>query len=479
MAIVFDSDAGTITGISVGGLPDGVVDAGTLATDSVTAAKIAANAVVTGKIADDAVDFVTIRNDIASLALHSAVADNKAAYNLPNSFIDQFENDTGLATQTDVNRNASEYVIPVATSAAAAFTSDSNTLALLHFDGGNNSTTITDSSSHSRTITRTVTEGARPKLDTGEKKFGTAACQFGSVTATYGTHGNALSMGDSSHWNFSTNEFTFETWIYPYSGQLTAAANDWPMELGGQATSNTSDSSGGMHWTVLQNGKVQFNCYRRNGSSSGDDFTFTSSGSISEGEWSHVAITRDGNVLRHYINGVASGSHTLSTVSGGYHLHVTDFGGDFWISRRAYNSNYGYIGGLLDEYRLSNTCRYPNGTTFTPNTTQTIGATGTLISTVQTASSAQTKVSGVILYKNNAGTATLGTDLKVYFTCNNGTNWTESTPVASGTLSTGILMAKCPEVTCTSGTDVRYKVVWANQSAGSKETQLHGIAMNY
>jgi hypothetical protein len=40
MAIVFDSDAGTITGISVGGLPDGVVDAGTLATDSVTAAKI-------------------------------------------------------------------------------------------------------------------------------------------------------------------------------------------------------------------------------------------------------------------------------------------------------------------------------------------------------------------------------------------------------------------------------------------------------
>ena len=40
-------------------------------------------------------------------------------------------------------------------------------------------------------------------------------------------------------------------------------------------------------------------------------------------------------------------------------------------------------------------------------------------------------------------------------------------------------MAKCPEVTCTSGTDVRYKVVWANQAAGSKETQLHGIAMNY
>ena len=99
--------------------------------------------------------------------------------------------------------------------------------------------------------------------------------------------------------------------------------------------------------------------------------------------------------------------------------------------------------------------------------------------TIIIANAAQTKVSGVILYKNEDGTATLGTDLKIYFTCNGGTNWTESTPAAAGTFSSGILMAKCPEVTCTSGTDVRYKAVWANQSAGSKETQLHGIGMNY
>ena len=110
---------------------------------------------------------------------------------------------------------------------------------------------------------------------------------------------------------------------------------------------------------------------------------------------------------------------------------------------------------------------------------QTANATGTLISTAQTANASQTKVSGVILYKNEEGTATLGTDLKIYFTCNGGTNWTESTPTAAGTFSSGILMAKCPEVTCTSGTDIRYKAVWANQSEGSKETQLHGIGMNY
>ena len=44
MAIVING-SGTVTGISVGGLPDAIVDSGTLATDSVTAAKLEASAI--------------------------------------------------------------------------------------------------------------------------------------------------------------------------------------------------------------------------------------------------------------------------------------------------------------------------------------------------------------------------------------------------------------------------------------------------
>ena len=54
MAIAING-SGTVTGISVGGLPDGIVDAGTLASNSVEAAKIAANAVETAKINAEAV----------------------------------------------------------------------------------------------------------------------------------------------------------------------------------------------------------------------------------------------------------------------------------------------------------------------------------------------------------------------------------------------------------------------------------------
>ncbi len=49
MAIVING-SGTVTGISVGGLPDGIVDDGTLATDSVTAAKLKDDAIATGDL---------------------------------------------------------------------------------------------------------------------------------------------------------------------------------------------------------------------------------------------------------------------------------------------------------------------------------------------------------------------------------------------------------------------------------------------
>ena len=111
----------------------------------------------------------------------------------------------------------------------------------------------------------------------------------------------------------------------------------------------------------------------------------------------------------------------------------------------------------------------------------TLNATGTAIQAANTVGSAKTEVSGTMIYKDNSGTATLGTDLKIYFTCNGGSNWTEAasynaiTPV----YATGIKQVRLGKTTCTSGTDVRYKAVWANQASGSKETQLHGISINY
>ena len=59
-----------------------------------------------------ATDLTPVRQDLAMLALYSASEDNKAAYNLPRSFIDHFQDDTGTTTRTDCN-NAGEYFTTV------------------------------------------------------------------------------------------------------------------------------------------------------------------------------------------------------------------------------------------------------------------------------------------------------------------------------------------------------------------------------
>jgi len=111
----------------------------------------------------------------------------------------------------------------------------------------------------------------------------------------------------------------------------------------------------------------------------------------------------------------------------------------------------------------------------------TTNSTATLIQSANSVTGSRTSVGGTFMYKDNAGTASIGTDLKIYFTANGGTHWTEAegynaiTPV----YASGIKQVRLDKTTVTGGTDVRYKAVWANQSAGSKETQLHAIGINY
>ena len=85
----------------------------------------------------------------------------------------------------------------------------------------------------------------------------------------------------------------------------------------------------------------------------------------------------------------------------------------------------------------------------------------------------------VITYTVSAGTATLNTDLKVSLSANNGSNYTQVTLVAQSNFATGVKMAKANDVTVTAGTQLKYKVEFANQAVGSKETRVTGISIQY
>ncbi len=111
----------------------------------------------------------------------------------------------------------------------------------------------------------------------------------------------------------------------------------------------------------------------------------------------------------------------------------------------------------------------------------TVSATGSFTSTTITPqdSASKNSLGLVLLYKNNAGTNTLNTDIVAKVSADNGSNYSTCVLASKGTFSTGINIAIAPAISVTAGTQLKYKIEFANQASGSKEAQIHGVALQY
>ncbi len=347
-------------------------------------------------------DLVAIRQDIAILALYNAVGDNRAAYNLPNSFIDQFEDITGTTTRTNVGLNDNESFATIYAATETTIPSSSSNF------GGNHT--------------------SNANYATGSIIFTAGDCSIRSAQymsddfAVYATINATPSHG---HW-------------------IGAFRTDESFSSG-----HENGNQGGMTDSYI------FASASRAGVTAGFSKSTGSLVAYSSSIGDVVKIERIGSTITNYLNGTLK--HTATSVDTGA-MYLLFGGGGSGLS------NYQDV-----------SWEKPVGAS---------AAAGTLISDTQTAPSATTKMSGVILYKDNAGTAALGTDLVISLSANGGTNWTDITAsnqyeVLTPVFSTGIKMVKLKEQTVTSGTAPVIKAVWANQAASSKETQLHGWAMNY
>ena len=360
--------------------------------------KVTSNVIASGVIPAE-YDDANVRSDILKLALHQAVDGNRVAYNLENSFVDGFEDDTGITTETTVDRDATgEYV-------ASIYASE--------------------------TVT---TPGS-----------GDWTGDTGSYTLTSG--GADSTSGDDSiksNWTSGTGDFTIQLTVIAYSNQVFGV---YPVSEDGSFASNDSAGMAFMtnSWWWEGNNATEATKARH----AGNTYTFSGSDQIEDG--SVVQIKRVSGTISILIDGTTR--HTYSQTS------TADL-------RFAIAHHGGSTGNI-------------QSMTFTIPSTTT-NATGTLISDPQTASSSRTSCSGVIIYSDASGTATLGTDLKIYFTCNNGTNWTEASSYGTATTYSGTKkLVKLGATTCTAGTQVAMKAVWANQASGSLETRLEGWAVNY
>ena len=106
-------------------------------------------------------------------------------------------------------------------------------------------------------------------------------------------------------------------------------------------------------------------------------------------------------------------------------------------------------------------------------------ATGNFISNTITAPSSTSKMGAIITYQDQAGTNTLNTDIVLQLSADNGSNFATATMTAMPDFATGIKMCKINDLSVTAGTQLKYKILFANQSLGSKEARIRGVSLQY
>ena len=121
-----------------------------------------------------------------------------------------------------------------------------------------------------------------------------------------------------------------------------------------------------------------------------------------------------------------------------------------------------------------------SNTTFTAVSSQD-NATGSFNSTDVVPQDATNKssVGLVVLYKDQAGTNTLNTDIVAKVRANTGQAYQTLVLAGAGTYSDSLKIAIAPAIAVTAGQALSYQISFANQSSSSKEARIYGIAMTY
>ena len=249
------------------------------------------------------------------------------------------------------------------------FVSDANTLLLIHGDEGVGTAAFTDSGNTGHTVTptgnafsgnggtftdsgntgHTVTENGNAQRETeSEYKFADDGVGYYFDGTT-----DYLSAADHADWDFPNGgDFTIE--LFVRSPDINASATDYEFYAQYVDASNWTafrqqSGTGNLLWLVKE---------------SASNVVVVKSGNnlISNNEWHHIAICRENDDYYTYIDGVdqtASGSPdatTPGTLAAGIEI----------MGRNAGSNYEGYI----DEYRISDICRYTSGTTFNVPTEQ-------------------------------------------------------------------------------------------------------------
>ena len=200
-------------------------------------------------------------------------------------------------------------------------------------------------------VGKTVYANGGSKLSTTIQKFGPTSLYVDGVNSY-------ASIAPQPDFNFDSGDFTLECWIYPTAvptaGQYAFVAGQSKAGVGNTSCGLYLGSAGGIIYLY-----------------SFGTFGTLPGAVVAQNAWSHIALTREGNSFKLWINGTQAGS-TLTYSGAMTSATATNFtiGG---------NAGYNlYFTGYIDDLRVSKgVCRYTG--TFTSPTSALTGDLSTVL----------------------------------------------------------------------------------------------------
>lgn len=192
-----------------------------------------------------------------------------------------------------------------------------NVVSLLHLDGTDASTTITDQ------IGKVWTAFGNAQIDTAQSKFGGASVLFDGS-------GDYISTPDSDDWHLEIGDFTMECWYRP-------AAIGTRQFLCGQGNAGATDYRNCFEITAA--GLLRYF------TGLGFVIDLTGTTTLSVDTWYHLAVTKSGTTWRLFLDGALEASTTNAT-------SIANFSSSFHVGRLgAFNGLY--TNGHIDDFRAT------------------------------------------------------------------------------------------------------------------------------